>query len=235
MLKIAICEDHVEFGQQVAQAVKQVLQDHHVPHHITVVQTGECLLAAGVFDIVLLDIELPGQNGIEIATAMRRQGNLCNIVFLTSHPKYVFSAFDVEASNYLLKPIDQRKLEKTLMKLVHKHNEEAQACYTVKCGTQVHRVPFTQIEFAEIFGRKVTLHTPGRTFVFNGKLEELEQAFPGGFFRCHKSYLINLSKIISYDRACAVLQGGQTVPIARRKYAALGTAFLAFLQKEGEV
>lgn len=233
-LKIAICDDDLLFGRQVANEVKKILDTHQVAHGISLFQNGNKLLGAGFFDIIFLDIEMEGLNGIDTAEKLRLQGDRSRIIFLTSHKKYVFSAFDVSASHYLLKPLDTQKLEKVLLKIVGTLSAEAECCYTIKSGAQVHRVPFAQIQYAEIFGRNILLHTKQEVFTFNGRLEELEQAFPSRFFRCHKSYLVNLALVTKYSKETAVLQSGKTVPIARRKFAEFGTAFLAFLQEEGD-
>lgn len=235
MLRIAICDDNVLFAQQARNEIKQILQDNHVMHSLSVFQTGSSFIAAGFFDIAFLDIEMDGTSGLETAQILRENGSICRIVFLTSHKKYVFSAFDVSASHYLLKPIDTQKLETVLMKIVNELTAEKEYCCTIKCGTSIHRIPFSQIEFVEVFGRKLSLHTKQDIFTFNGRLDELAQAFPASFFRCHKSYLINLAMVVKYDKETAMLQNGESVPIARRKFTEFGNAFLAFLREEGDV
>lgn len=234
MLHIAICDDNLLFAQQALNEVKRLLEDNRVIYSISVFQTGSSLMNAGFFDIVFLDIEMNGLSGIETAKIMRQSGNNCRIIFLTSHAKYVFSAFDVCASHYLLKPIDTLKLDSVLMRIVNELTTEKQSCYIVKCGSQIHRVPFPQIKFAEVFGRKISLHANQDVFTFNGTLDELEQVFPDCFFRCHKSYLVNLASVTQYDKESAILQSGETVPIARRKFAEFGVAFLAFLREDGD-
>lgn len=121
--------------------------------------------------------------------------------------------------------------EKVLLNITSELTTEKEYCYTVKCGTEIHRIPFSQIKFAEVLGRKISLHTKEKVLTFNGRLDELEQSFPNCFFRCHKSYLVNLEMVIKYDKETACLKCGENVPIARRKFAAFGTAFLTFLRK----
>lgn len=203
-------------------------------HSIFTYQSGKDLINAGFFDIIFLDVEMTGLSGIETAEKIRLQNHNSRIIFLTSHKKYVFSAFDVSASHYLLKPLNKIKLEKVLMKIVDELKTEAENCYVVKCGTKVYRVPFAEIQYVEIFGRNITIHTRVEAFTFNGRLEELQQTFPKQFFRCHKSYLVNLAMVTKYDKETAVLQSEKTVPIARRKFAEFGAAFLAFLQEDGD-
>lgn len=212
-----------------------MLKDNHVEHNISMFQNGNSLLNAGFFDIVFLDIEMKGLNGMETAEKLRLLGYDSRIIFLTAHQKYVFSAFDVSASHYLLKPLDTQKLKKVLTKIIRELTTEKESCCTVKCGTEIHRIPFSQIKFVEVFGRKISLHTKQKVFIFNGRLDELAESFPNYFFRCHKSYLVNLRMVIKYDKETASLKSGESVPIARRKFAEFGTAFLAFLREEGDI
>lgn len=234
-LKIAICDDDLLFGNQAWNEVKKILGKNHVEHSVSMFQAGGDLLNAGFFDIVFLDIGMDGMSGIETAENLRLLGYNSRIVFLTSHKKYVFSAFDVSASHYLLKPLDLKKLEKVLMKITTELTAEQEYCCTVKCGTEIHRIPFSQIKFVEVLGRKISLHTKGEVFTFNGRLDELTESFPSCFFRCHKSYLVNLEMVMKYDKEAASLKSGERVPIARRKFIEFGTAFLAFLRKESDV
>ena len=219
MLNIAICDDDLLVGHGAQNEIQKILQNNRLEHSIFLFQSGSNLLDAGFFDIVFLDIEMAGLNGIEAAEKMRLMGYNSRIIFLTSHKKYIFSAFDVSASHYLLKPLDTQKLEKVLLKIIQELTAETEYCLTVKCGTQIHRIPFSQIKFVEVFGRKITLHTNHKVFTFNGRLDELAKSFPNCFFRCHKSYLVNLALVIKYDKEAANLNSGESVPIARRKYA----------------
>lgn len=234
-LKIAICDDNLLFGSQALNEVKKILENNQVEHCLSLFQSGKSLLDSGFFDIVFLDIEMEGLSGIETAEKLRSLGRNSRIIFLTSYQKYVFSAFDVSASHYLLKPLDTQKLEKILTRITNELTTEKEYCCTFKCGSQIHRIPFSQIEFAEVFGRKILLHAKQEIFSFNGKLDELAKSFPNCFFRCHKSYLINLAKVAKYDKKAATLSSGESIPISRRKFAEFGTAFLAFLQEEGDL
>ncbi len=233
MLNIAICDDNLLFAQQANCEIKKILKDNHIEYNVAVFQTGRRLIDAGFFDIVFLDIEMQGLSGLETAEKLRKQSNNCRIIFLTSHRKYVFSAFDVSASHYLLKPLDIVKLKSVIMKIVDEFTIQQEQCCTVKRGTEVHRVPFSQIKFVEVFGRKISLHTQDEIFTFNGRLEELEKTLPKSFFRCHKSYILNLAEVRKYDKETAILQSGNKVPIARRKFAEFGKEFLAFLREKG--
>lgn len=228
---MAICDDDFPIAQKIKMEVIEILERHDIIHDIELFQTGKQLLVSGYFDIVLLDIEMEGLNGIETAKLLRKQNVGSNIIFITSYKKYVFAAFDVEATHYLLKPVDAAKLEEVLCRVLKKFETENVRGITVKNGSNMHLVTFAEMDYVEIYGRKISLHTTKDIYTFNGRLEELEQCLPDNFFRCHKSYIINLAKVAAYRSEAATIKTGEAVPIARRKYSAFGKAFLSFLRE----
>lgn len=234
MIRVAICDDDLPIAQKTKADVSKILDKYHATYDIELFQAGEQLLVSEHFDITILDIEMGEVNGIETAKLLRKQHISSHIIFITSYEKYVFSAFDVEATHYLLKPVNVAKLEEVICRVLKKLEKKNVRGITVKNGSNMHFVTFSEMNYAEIYGRKITLHTTKNIYTFNGRLEELEQCLPDDFFRCHKSYIINLAKVTAYESEAAMFTTGETVPIARRKYSAFGKAFLSFLrEREG--
>lgn len=231
MIRVAICDNDLPIAQKIKVDVSKILDKCHEIYDIELFQAGEQLLVYEHFDIVILDIEMGELNGIETAKLLRKQHISSNIIFITSYKKYVFLAFDVEATHYLLKPVNVAKLEEVLCRVIKKLEKKNVLGITVKNGSNMHFVTFSEINYAEIYGRKITLHTTKNIYTLNGRLEELEQCLPDDFFRCHKSYIINLAKVTVYESETATITTGETVPIARRKYSAFGKAFLSFLRE----
>lgn len=232
MIRIAICDDDLPFAQKTKVDVSKILDQYHAIYDIELFQAGEQLFDYEHFDITFLDIEMELLNGIETAKRLRKQHISSNIIFITSYEKYVFSAFDVEATHYLLKPVNVTKLEEVLCRVLKRLEKKNVCGMAVKNGSNMHFITFSEINYAEIYGRKITLHTIKNIYTFNGRLEELEQCLPDNFFRCHKSYIINLAKVTAYESENATITTGETVPIARRKYSAFGKAFLFFLREQ---
>lgn len=231
MIRVAICDDDFSIAEKTKADVSKILDKYHAIYDIELFQAGEQLLVYEHFDITILDIEMEGLNGIETAKLLRNQHISSNIIFITSYEKYVFLAFDVEATHYLLKPVNVAKLEEALCRALKKLKKKNVHGITVKNGSNKHFVTFSEMNYAEIYGRKITLHTTKNTYTFSGRLEELEQCLPDNFLRCHKSYIINLAKVTAYESENATITTGETVPIARRKYSAFGKAFLSFLRE----
>lgn len=95
---------------------------------------------------------------------------------------------------------------------------------------------FLDIRYFEIQGRMVTVHGAEENFTYYGQIGTLEQRLADcGFCRCHKSYLINLRFVESYDRQEIILEGGERIPIAKRRYEAFGRAMLDYMQRNGGI
>lgn len=234
MLRIAVCDDDALFAEETAGRVAAILKDK-TEYTVSKFTSAGQLLASGPQDIVLLDIEMQGLDGMEAARRLRARGDACRLIFLTSHPRYVFAAFDVEASHYLTKPVEPKKLREVLLRLTARVSEEALRCIAVRQGAGLLRIPLSDILYLEVVDRKVFLHTAEATYDFYGKLEQLEQEFPEGFFRCHRSYIVQFSHIRRYDQAEITLVNGERIPISKRKYQMFCHAFLQYLKKDGEL
>lgn len=234
MIQIALCDDDALFLEELSGRVADALRTK-TEYTLTKCTSAAQLLAAGPQDIVFLDIGMGGMDGMEAARRLRARGDGCRLVFLTAYPKYVFAAFDVQASHFLLKPPDPDKLRQVLLFLVEQAAGASLRYIAVRQGAGLRRVPLSDILYLEVFDRKVFLHTAQASFDFYGQLEHLEQEFPEDFFRCHRSYIVHLARIARYDRQEIVLSNGARVPIAKRKYQDFCRAFLRFLKKDGEL
>lgn len=232
MLQIALCDDDALFLEELAGRVAAVLQTK-MEYMLTKCTGAAQLLALGPQDIVFLDIGMRGMDGMEAARRLRARGDDCRLVFLTSYPKYVFAAFDVQASHFLTKPPDPDKLREVLLFLAEQAAGSSSRFIAVRQGAGLRRVPLSDILYMEVFDRKVFLHTAEACYDFYGQLEHLEQEFPEDFFRCHRSYIVHLARITRYDKQEITMSNGARVPIAKRKYREFCAAFLHFLKKDG--
>lgn len=113
MLKIAVCDDEPAYAKQISDRIKRFMPDCEIESFLS----GEDLLLCGaLFDIYFLDIQMERMNGIETARKLREQDDESIIVFFTAAKEYVFDAFDVAALQYLVKPVDDAKLQETLVR-----------------------------------------------------------------------------------------------------------------------
>ena len=196
-------------------------------------------------DILLLDIQMQQMNGMELARRLRSIGWKTILIFITAYADYVFDAFDVGAFHYLVKPVSDKKLTEVLQKAVEQLMQENQKRQEkqvpdnantdeqrilVKSGGVHTSIKISDIIYAEVFNRKVVLHTTTENIEYYGKLKNLEDELSGDFYRPHRSYLVNLKYVTKYDSSAIFLQGGQ-VMMAKQNYAGFVKAYMAYMKR----
>ena len=220
MLSVAVCDDEVIECCNMARKIKDILEEMKIPCIIRQFQSGrELLQAIESFDIVFLDIMMQDTDGMKTAKMLRERGNEKILIFVSSSREYVFEAYDVEAFQYLLKPVDDRKLKRVLQKAVLKTESRSQEYIIVSRERQRKKLFLDDIYYFEIRGRVVDAHGAEGIFTYYEQIGELESKLRDkGFFRCHKSYLLNLKYVDGYNRQEAILENGEAIVIAKRRY-----------------
>ena len=233
-MRIVICDDDSRISAVLAEKVGKLYPDSE----ISTVNSGEEMIAfTGRFspDIVLLDIQMTGMDGMETARKLREDGCESVIVFVTGVPDYVFDAFDVHAFHYLIKPVSDEKLRDVLEKAeasLRERNTKEKAqdddrYFTIQSGGSHIRVPLNTIVYAEVFNRRIVLHTTQESIEYYGKLSDLEKLTGKDFFRTHRGYLVHLKYVEKYDAGEVILPGGRAM-IARQNYASFVKAYLDY-------
>lgn len=220
MLSIAVCEDEVIECCNMAKRINEIMEEMKIPCIVRQFRSGrELLQALESFDIVFLDIMMPDLDGMKTAQLFRRKEFDRILIFVSSSREYVFEAYDVEAFQYLLKPVEDRKLKSVLQKAVLKTEKRSREFIIVSRERQKKKLFLDDIYYFEIKGRVVEVHGPEGIFTCYGQIGELENTLRDkGFFRCHKSYLINLRYVDGYNRQEAILENGENIVIAKRRY-----------------
>ncbi len=220
MLSIAVCDDEVIECCSMARKIKDILEEMKIPCIIRQFQSGgELLKAMESFDIIFLDIIMQELDGMKTAQIFRKKAFDKILIFVSSSREYVFEAYDVEAFQYLLKPVDDRKLKRVLQKAILKTEKHSQEFIIVSRERQKKKLFLDDIYYFEIKGRVVDVHGTEGIFTYYEQIGELENKLRDkGFFRCHKSYLINLKYVDGYNRQEVVLENGEKIVIAKRRY-----------------
>ena len=237
MLSIAVCDDEVIECCNMAKRIKEIMEEMKMPCIIRQFQSGgELLQALESFDIVFLDIIMQDLDGMKTAQAFRKKASDKILIFVSSSREYVFEAYDVEAFQYLLKPVDDRKLKNVLQKAIVKTQSRSQEFIIVSRERQKKKLFLDDIYYFEIKGRIVDAHGPEGIFTYYEQIGELENKIRDkGFFRCHKSYLINLKYVDGYSRKEVVLENGEKIVIAKRRYDEFVQEMLKVMRKNGGI
>ncbi len=235
MLSIAVCDDEVIACCNLERKIKEILDDKKVPCIIRQFSSGQELLqSVENFDIIFLDIIMCGLDGMKTAQMFRKRAFDKILIFVSSSREYVFDAYDVEAFYYLLKPIDEGKLERVLERAVRKMENSSQEFMIVSKERQKRKLYLDEIYYFEIKGRVVELHAAEGIFAYYEQIGILENRLrEKGFFRCHKSYLVNLKYVEGYSRQEIILENGERIMIAKRRYEEFCQEILKYMKKSG--
>lgn len=178
------------------------------------------------FDLLLLDIEMGGRNGVDLARAIRREDRTLAIIFVTGYMDYLADGYDVEALNYLLKPVTEEKLFPVLDRAVERLRRREDALLLETDGATV-RVPLHEIRFLEVLHNYVTVHAR-EDYTVKRSLRDLERRLDEGFFRTGRSFIVNLRYVKKATRTAVLLTDGASVPLSRGLYDKLNQAIIHY-------
>lgn len=158
-------------------------------------------------DVMLLDTPMPGPEGAQLAQTLRTMSKPPAVVFVTSQSLYAASAFEVEAVDYLPKPVRLERLQQTLAKIRRMRNlahqqaaDEVAPSLVIRDRGRAERVPLHQIVYLKAEQKYVTVRTATRTYILDSSLSELETRFPNQFVRLHRNALVNPKQMRALEK-----------------------------------
>lgn len=228
--QIAICDDNAEDIRYVESLVKQWAKNFGHTASILCYLSAEAFLFAyednKAFDILLLDIEMSGMDGVELARRVRAGNHQVQIIFITGYTAYIADGYEVEALHYLLKPVNEAKFSEVLSRaVVHLARGERVLLLDTPEGSV--RLPIGDIHWAEVQRNYVTIHSAEGIYTVKQTLSDLESQLDEGFFRTGRSFLVNLKQVRRVSRSEVLLSDGSKVPLARGYYDKLNQALIA--------
>lgn len=233
MITVSICEDEAYFMDKLCKLLDKYCNSREIHASISSFSNGEELLASNrMADIILMDIKLPTGNGMEIIRHLRNLGSESQVIFITAFQKYVFQAFDLDAVHYILKPVSEEKLFSALDKAIKRIASNSEKTLLITNGTSASRVPLKDILYCEAMNHQITVHTLTEQIQFFGTLDAVQEKLDNRFFRCHRSYIVNMNHVIDKQLGLAIMEGGDHILIARRKQQEFTQRLLEVCRKE---
>lgn len=211
MLNVLICDDS---GKQIILEKKAIL-DYQAKKKqalfriYTAMTTKDALqyVAANQVDLAILDIEIDRKSGIDVAKEILKKNPVCKIIFVTNYDSFAYSAFEIEAFAYMLKPLQQKKLYEQLDKVfVARQKEQLLERYggaklEIKYKGTASYIRQEDILYIEKKGKNVVVVTDDSEYEYTDNLKDLEKRLdPERFTRCHNGFIVNLNRIVSYRR-----------------------------------
>lgn len=239
-IRIAICDDEQNIRSYLAALIRREDSSCRISEYAS----AEAYLAAGEdYDLLLLDIELGGgagspgsMDGMALARRLRSlpPDRQPLIIFVTGYESYVYQAFDVEAFQYLVKPVDEGRFADVFRRAAEKLSvleKQRRRTLLVQYAGASRVIPLENIRYVESRGHKLLLHLKEGTVEYYGKIGELELELGGQFARIHKGYLVNLRHVEEYARGQVTLTDGEKLTISKYKYDAFVKQHLRFLRQ----
>ena len=238
MLLIAVCDDMPIECADIAKQIENILKQSDIDFVIKKFFGGQELIQAREgFDIIFLDIKMPKISGMDLAKKLREQGKQSLIIFITSASEYVFEAFDVEAFQYLLKPIQNDKLKIVLEKAIKRIQIDVNTDFLIiSADRQTKKVFLKDILYIESVGRIAKIHCNEGTLETYEQIGVLENKLSGkSFFRCHKCFLVNLNYVDAFNRTEVSLENGEKIMLAKRRYEDFQKIILSYMKIKGGI
>ncbi len=225
-VKIAVCDDEIKLCSLIEEEITKVLKEKNLEFETDVFFSGETLcteMNRTKYDIVFLDIELPGMNGVDIGKYIRENlnDNLTQIVYISSKKDYAMELFQIRPMNFLIKPINTSKLNEIIDVFI-KLKGGANDIFYYKKGQAEFKEKLFNIMYFLKDGRQVRIYTTQGEDCFYGNLESVyEKVKKHGFLFIHKSYIVNTKyiKVMKYESV--IMVDGKILSISQSRRGAI--------------
>ncbi len=229
----ALCDDDGEQIKNLRSLISEWSADK--PFRVNIYEYESCSRFMFEYpdnpcDLLLLDIEMDGINGMELAKKLRARGDMLPIIFITGYADYISEGYDVEALHYLLKPVEREKLFAVLDKYVRRRSVKPKEIL-ISDGEKSTHVPIDSIVSVEAFGRKTRVTLSDGTEISCGMNIGCFENI-GGLIHCHRSYIVNLRCVKSIGRTVVYMDSGAEIPLSRRLYNEVNKSFIEFYTKQ---
>ncbi len=232
LVHIAICDDEKHMSDYIRSFVSDFFRKKNREFSLRMFSSGEELLNYnGQIDILFLDIQMKEMDGMETARKLRADKFRGFLVFITVLKEMVFQSFEVQAYDYLVKPVDKKQFEKTMERLYASMQNASEDSLLVQKGYEGRIIREDEIVFCEIIDRKIYLNlASGEVVDYYERIENLETKLDNRFYRCHRSYLINLKHLKGYKNGTAYMDNGKEIPVSRLRSKEFSSVVLQYMK-----
>ena len=232
MIHIAICDDEKHMSDHIRSMISDFFRKKNQEISLHMFSSGEELLSYnGQIDILFLDIQMKDMDGMETARKLRADKFRGFLVFITVLKEMVFQSFEVQTYDYLVKPVDKKQFEKTMERLYASTQNASEDSLLVQKGYEGRIIQKDEIVFCEIIDRKIYLNlASGEVVDYYERIENLETKLDNRFYRCHRSYLINLKHLKGYKNGTAYMDNGKEIPVSRLRSKEFSSVVLQYMK-----
>ena len=219
MLRVAVAEDNPKDRERLLSFLKQYGEEKHVQIEVTEYTDGSELLEQyrPCYDVIFLDVEMPQMDGMKAAEKIRETDEEVILIFITNMAKYAIRGYEVQALDYVLKPVKYQAFS------------VKDKSIAIKTGTATHRILLSHIQYVEVVQHLLIFHTEDGDFSTRGVLKDVEAVLEeNGFYKCNKCYLVNLRHVRSVHDGMALV-GNDQLQVSRARKKAFAEAVAAYI------
>ena len=238
-MQIALCDDEEIYHEKIQNLIRQYKLIHSDrTFSLSSFSSGRELLnhvdEYGGFDLYILDCIMPGMNGIELGSALRRRDDAGILLYLTTSPDFALDSYRVDAFDYLLKPVDRDLFFKSLDKAYHTFSQIKQEVVAVKTADSIRMLSIADIRYAERMEKHIDYYLTDNTVIhstsFNGSFQSAvtELVAHKGMLLVGSSFVVNLFHVTEVTKSDLILTGKLHVPVPRRMYESVKKKWVDF-------
>lgn len=235
MIKTAFCDDDIFVLNEINALLDQYCTEHDREIACAKFHSPLELLAemekGTHFDILFLDVIMPGQNGMNVAKEIRQHDNAVKIIFLTSSSEFAVESYTVGAFFYYVKPIEAEGFCKLMDAAISQCERERQGSLILRCKNGITRITLEKLMYCEVIGRTLVFHMEnGMKLESIGRLDDLSSELEGygSFLRPHRSFLINMDYVQSISYKAIILDNLEKIPIPHGKCSEVKNLYLEY-------
>lgn len=235
--RIAICEDDTECAAKLKEMIKEIMTERRTEYLCERYADAENLTSALTdspkYQILFLDTVLNGKSGVEFAKKLRQQGVHSPIIFLSSSSAPALSAYAAEPTHFLLKPVMKQDLNTALCR-VFRQRESSFVCMVKTSDGEIAALSANDILYLEVYDKVILVHCRGgNTLTAAGPLTDFCGQLPAGrFCACHRCYAVDFAGVRRLRRNEFVLEDGTVIPVARRRFDQVLSAWKTYINEE---
>lgn len=233
MIQIALVEDEKNYVNVLQSYLAEFEKETQTPIEFRHFSGGDELLSSDweKWDILLLDIEMPGIDGMALARKIREINKEILIIFVTRMAQYAMAGYEVSALDYILKPVNYNAFSMKMRRAVDLINMRRPRYVTAADKNSVHKILVESIIYVEVQGHTIYYHMSGDTVSSTGSrtISSLEKELqPWGLVRCNQCYLVNMRYVRSVEKDKVILTDGESLRMSRSRKKAFMQALLQY-------
>lgn len=214
-MNIAVCDDEIGFYKEVEQLALDYEKSRKVEIYTTYYESGETFPINRDFDIVFMDYQMKGLDGLETARKLREVNSECAIIFISAYPEIALDTFEVNTFRFIKKPVDKDKLFKALDDYLK--STVSENILKINTHDGIFAVKLSDIIYLESNEKNTMMRTVKDTIYIHRPLHYIESKLPSNrFSRCHKSFVANLMHVSNHSRTEVTFDNGEKAKIGRK-------------------